>query len=240
LKKKKRRVETEKRVSVEKPVEAAAEVQKSETLAVEIPSEEERDFLLNLLFQTDFILEDSAEKIMRTLIGKHEQDRMSIISRLTGSYRGLPSMFKNVAEWIFLADCMSSANTDEEVNAAVNSSITASEHDKIIEDEISSHLSALARKSFDKSLADKLIDSRSKMPTWLFNMIDDSTWRRLLLELLDAEKNSAFLKHCLRKISGDGYHREILQIVRDITYFQVFNDLIISTFTSVSDLVIRV
>lgn len=239
LKKKKRRVETEERVSVENTVEATAEVQKSQTLAVEAPSEEERDFLLNLLLQTDFVLEDSADEIMTKLIETHKQDRKSIVSRLTGSYTGLPRMAQDVAEWIFLADCMSSAHTDEEVNAAVNSPITSIEHDTFIEDVISSHLNALARKSFDKTLADELITHTTKPPSWLYNMMDDSTWRRLLLELLDAEKGySPLLYFCLRHISKSGYHREILQIVRESQYFEVFNELIISTLASVSDCVI--
>jgi hypothetical protein len=199
LLKKKRKVDVE-----EKTV--SAEVT-SKVVVAEIPSEEDRDLLLSLLSKPDFVLEECAEEVMQTLIDKHQQDQKSIISRLTGSYTGTARMLQVVAEWLFLADSIASANTEEELEAKLNVPIDDAEHDEMTERIISAHLSEFAKKTFNKSLADKLIVLTSKPPRWLSDMMKDPTWRQLLLDLIGSTKDSALLNYCLREISKMGYHR---------------------------------
>jgi hypothetical protein len=46
-----------------------------------------------------------------------------------------------------------------------------------------------------------------QMPSWLEDMMDDSTFRKMLIELYDSFKSCQFLGVCLQRMSYKGYHK---------------------------------
>lgn len=92
----------------------------------------------------------------------------------------------------------------------------------------------IIKEQFNKLLFDELITKFSDIPIWLIGLIEDPIFRKMLIELYDANRNSTLLGLCLREISTRGYCREISKIISEVEYFEVFNHMIVDILTAVS------
>jgi hypothetical protein len=86
------------------------------------------------------------------------------------------------------------------------------------------HLAAMIKMKFDSKVADDIISRLKGTPEWLKKMYLDKVFRKMLIELYDQNRNSLLVKVCLKEISKLGYHREIAEVIRDLDYFEVFED----------------
>ncbi len=60
-------------------------------------------------------------------------------------------------------------------------------------------------------------------------MMDNSPWRKLLIDLSATFPNSPLLTYCLKEISKRGHHREIAKRIQNQSdYFDVFHGLLVS------------
>jgi hypothetical protein len=159
------------------------------------------------------------------------------IKVLSNSYCGYAQMTHIILEWLTLAQKISINSEDSLRNSSSNNSRNSSK--RILYDaetEVLSQLSSMIKQRFDKDRADSLIEEFSKgslSDEWLTGMMNDNTLRRVLIELYDQNKRSTLLGFSLRKISSMGFHREIAQIIREVDYFDVFNDLLVDMITQV-------
>lgn len=116
----------------------------------------------------------------------------SIVTKLSAGYVGYAQLTHIICGWISFAteDSNKKSNFDE---------------DSFIAKEMCS----LIKRKFNKDIADRLIDENTGVPGWLHEMMHDSTWRKLLIELFDesGNKGSVLLGYCLRYLSSQGYHR---------------------------------
>ena len=140
-----------------------------------------------------------------------------VVQMLRDSYTGYAKMTGLLLNWLSLV-----GDETESLTAADNKSDSSVELERVLND----LLSKLIKQKFDKALADDLIKPGSQVPSWLTVMMNDTTWRKLLIELLDNNRGSALLGFCLKQISAMGHHREIGKTILDADYFLVFNNLL--------------
>lgn len=128
------------------------------------------------------------EKYMR-LTKKAPED---VIKMLSSSYVGHAKMVEMVADWLSLARGASTGTVHESVR-------------KFVRDEVST----LCIQKFDKATVDSVVRADAAIPRWLVDMMGDPLWRRLLIQLYDANKTSAFLGQCIRHIAAMGHHEYV-------------------------------
>jgi negative elongation factor C/D len=59
-------------------------------------------------------------------------------------------------------------------------------------------------------------------PAWLEQMLEESLWRLMLIELVDKHKTCGVLNHALPRISEADHHQEIASITNALAFFSVF------------------
>jgi hypothetical protein len=60
---------------------------------------------------------------------------------------------------------------------------------------------------FDSTIADAIIPKLRDTPGWLMKMMADITFRKMLIELHDQNRNSTLIKVALKEICKMGHHR---------------------------------
>lgn len=69
------------------------------------------------------------------------------------------------------------------------------------------HLAAMIKVKFDTTLADSIIPKLRDTPEWLKKLMADKTFRKMLIELHDQNRNSTLIKIALKEICRMGHHR---------------------------------
>ena len=65
----------------------------------------------------------------------------------------------------------------------------------------------MIKQKFDSTVADAIIPQLLDTPEWLKSMMSDSTFRKMLIELYDQNRNSTLIKVALKQICTMGHHR---------------------------------
>ena len=201
----------------------------------------DKESLRKYLAGSDSILEHNVKEVITRLITKFQDQPSSIVDQVQDSYVGVPHMTHIVAEWISLAEHIgdmqqSSGESDATDNRRqLSSSVNNFEGDMKIDAKeiIMSRLGKLVYEQFDRNAADEMVGTSTSVPKFLTEMIADPSWRKLLIELYDMNRDSVLLRWCLRQISEKGHHREIAQIIREIDLFEILPELIVSMSSSV-------
>lgn len=207
--------------------------------------EEEKELLDKLITSPDAIFEGNVAKTIACLTQKHMIPGSTIFDKLCEGYVGQPHMIHVVAEWLTLVDNIDDAvlsssaviSTDPKEAEKQCKDIRdrnekfRSRHVSAVEETLMSELADLVKEKFNKTDADEMVGSSKDVPKFLKDMIEDVTWRRLLIELFDSNRESVVLRWCLRQISYKGCHREIAKVVREAD-FDVSNDLLVSMLVS--------
>ena len=89
---------------------------------------------------------------------------------------------------------------------------------------IAEHLATMIKQKFDSTIADAIIPQLLDTPEWLKLMMGDCIFRKMLIDLYDQNRNSTLIKVALKEICTLGYHSEITRAIKDLDYFDVFND----------------
>jgi hypothetical protein len=69
------------------------------------------------------------------------------------------------------------------------------------------HLATMIKLKFDSTIADAIIPKLRDTPEWLMKMMADITFRKMLIELHDQNRNSTLIKVALKEICKMGHHR---------------------------------
>ena len=134
---------------------------------------------------------------------------------------GYAQLVHLVGDWLDLATRLENPKTDmpqatqqgkHSISTSMRETSTTNENnsDDVIpakDQTVNNLLCSLIKQKFDKVAADAILDTGTEVPSWLLLMMEDQTWRRLLIELYDQNRGSALLGYCLRKISSLGFHR---------------------------------
>ena len=153
-----------------------------------------------------------------------------ISNSLSENYVGYAQMTHVLLEWLHIA---------QEADKATSSSSSSSIQNIVIEDQETvavNELAEIIKEMFNKDKADELIKlfvTSHEASEWFTKLIEDPILRRTLIELYDKNKGSTLLAHSIKMLSSMGYNREIAQIVREVDYIEVFNELLIDLISRV-------
>ena len=69
------------------------------------------------------------------------------------------------------------------------------------------HLATMIKQKFDLSFADSIFTKMADKPLWLQQMMSDSAFRKMFIELYDKNRSSVLIKVALTEMCNEGYHR---------------------------------
>ena len=178
---------------------------------------------------------------------------IEMINSLCDSYKGYAKMVQILADSLVKVHQIGHSNTSttnistagtvasmSKLTNIVPSQLTALSTNESslsfdINQTICESLVDIVKEQFNKLVFDELITKFSDIPVWLIGLIEDPIFRKMLIELYDANRNSTLLGLCLREISTRGYCREISKIISEVEYFEVFNHMIVDILMAVSN-----
>ena len=79
-----------------------------------------------------------------------------------------------------------------------------------------------------------VLEAKSE-PVWLEEMLKDSKWRLMLIELAEKHKTCGLLHYIVQRISEAGHHKEIASVTSASTYFSVFHGVFTDALHRVGD-----
>lgn len=95
---------------------------------------------------------------------------------------------------------------------------------------IESVITKTAKDSYTKETQQTILNLKSAADRhFLQEMMEHSSWRKLLIDLCATFPNSPLLTYCLKEICKRGYHREISKRIPNLSdYFDVFHGMLVS------------
>ncbi|KAI9285358.1 TH1 protein [Umbelopsis sp. AD052] len=152
------------------------------------------------LASQDSILEPNINQVLSdflTLGGRP----MDVVSCLSESYVGLPTLCNTAGEW---------AN-----DLGINS-----------QDLMRDVIKGMLLDRFDSAAVDTKFMGAETRPQWLDAMIQDPYWRKILYELSEKHQRCDLLNLAIQMIADAGYQGEIVKVATASTYIGVFNDVL--------------
>jgi hypothetical protein len=208
------------------------------------------------LRKPDSILEPSCIANVRIVVPAHGGKPEMAIKALIDSYQGQTAICGLLARWFidFKSQTTTSNITSTEAAAAAAAATkgaadksNSNKNDKKLllqkQQSLSSYSEAdadyirgiaqdvinrIANERFTREAGDEILDLGKSEAVFLEEMMDSVRWRKLLIDLSAAHKDSAVLLHCLRAISKRGHHREIAKRINQSDHFTVFNAMLLS------------
>ena len=167
---------------------------------------------------SDSILESTVVNDMQNVINGGQGNEL--VNLLTKSYTGMPRKVAMLADWLILLD-----SNDQDIDDYIsNNDIEL--NDKILSDHVENQIMNLTYdyilRRFTSQNGDRILKSFTSEPKWLDEMLEDSHWRQLIVNLYNKHENSALLRYCVRKIAEKGHCREIAGAINESIYFDVF------------------
>jgi hypothetical protein len=98
----------------------------------------------------------------------------------------------------------------------------------IIREMTQEEINTIAKERFTTEGGRRILDLSKSEAAFLDDMMDSNRWRKLLIDLSAANKNSALLMYCLKEISKRGHHREIARRINQSDHFAVFSAMFAS------------
>ncbi|CAM0139852.1 unnamed protein product [Umbelopsis sp. WA50703] len=126
---------------------------------------------------------------------------MDVVSCLSESYVGLPTLCNTAGEW------------GQELG--INS-----------KDLMRDVIKGLLIDRFDSAAVDTKFMGAETRPPWLDAMIKDPYWRKVLYELSEKHQRCDLLNLAIQMIADAGYQGEIVKVASASTYIGVFNDVL--------------
>lgn len=152
------------------------------------------------LASQDSILEPKINEVLSdflTLGGRP----MDVVSCLSESYVGLPTLCNTASEW------------GQELG--INS-----------KDLMRDVIKGMLIDRFDSAAVDTKFMGAETRPPWLDAMIQDPYWRKVLYELSEKHQRCDLLNLAIQMIADAGYQGEIVKVASASTYIGVFNDVL--------------
>lgn len=181
------------------------------------------------LKQPDSVLERSCVTSIAAVANSQGGNPDNALAMLVDKYQGQPAVCGLLGRWIARLRTSNSKPSSGWVESPETLATAADEIRASIEEVIN----RIATENFSKDVGDNILNLSPEDVSFLQDMIDSSRWRKLLIDLLAAHKESAVLKLCLRLISKRGHHREIARRINQSEHFTVFHQMLQSELTAV-------
>lgn len=94
----------------------------------------------------------------------------------------------------------------------------------------------IAKERFTKQGGDNIFQLKKSEVVFLEEMMDSERWRKLLIDLSAANRDSTLLNYCLSAISKRGHHREIARRINQSDHFAVYTAMLASEFAVVGNI----
>ena len=234
-------------------LEESSEDEEGEINAEEI-SKEEREkqaiqTAVDKLAASDAMLEPecltNVSELVSYLGGKEGGPKA--MQALTDGYHGQTAICGILSVWLkelhgMTSSSSAAAKSSSNTTSSSSSSLLSSNNgaiEKAKDDKDAEYVRNLAEgvvmqivnEKFTKQRGDDILNLSKAKAKFLQDMMNSSRWRRLLIDLSAAHKDSALLMYCLQTISKKGYHREISARINQSDIFGVFNAMLASELT---------
>jgi TH1 protein len=157
---------------------------------------------------------------------------------LVNNYRGYAQYAVLAGQWLQATnsgDAPAAATATSAATSAAVAAALASAEDVDLEDFMLAQLEKALFAAFDSGRADTLQD----IPRWLGELQESPRWRKVLVRLFDAHRDSALLRYVLKQLSDRGHHAEIAVTVSVADIFHVFNGVLQDCLGQVSVIIKR-
>jgi len=177
---------------------------------------------------TDFILESESTVVnsMQSMINDGQGNEL--VNLLTKSYKGMPRKVAMLADWLLLLDSSDQDIEDNITNSNNNTELNDELLNKHVENQIMNLISDYILRRFSSQNGDRILNSFTSEPVWLDQMLEDTHWRHLIVDLYNKHENSALLRYCIRKIAEKGFSRDIAGAINESIYFDVFYSVLLA------------
>lgn len=216
--------------------EESREPEKEEIIDPAVKKAQDAEKALNL---PDSIMEPDVMVNVTEVVKSENGKPQKAIQALIESFQGQTAICGLLGHW--LADFKSATNvrsSASKVNGGDGSQglseATADEIRQVAQDVVN----RVAKERFSKESGDSILDLSRSEAKFLEDMMDSPRWRKLLIDLSAAHKDSAVLIFCLREISKRGHHREIARRINQSDHFAVFNAMLQSELTVMGKLAV--
>lgn len=122
---------------------------------------------------------------------------------------------------LWLSDLKAITNTEKEEPVQPSDSVR---------DTVQEVVNKIAKERFTKTGGDNIFKLKKSEAVFLEEMMDSERWRKLLIDLSAANRDSTLLNYCLSSISKRGHHREIAKRINQSDHFAVYNAMLASEF----------
>ncbi|KAG7365368.1 TH1 protein [Nitzschia inconspicua] len=182
------------------------------------------------LSQPDAIMEHGVMTHLTEVVTSDGGNPQYAIQALTESARGQTAVCGLLSRW--LADLKTETGmTIVSATAAANPAEQKKRFLKAadsIREMTQEEINNITRERFTTDRGRQILDLSKSEAAFLDDMMDSNRWRKLLIDLSAANKNSALLMYCLKEISKRGHHREIARRINQNDHFSVFSAMLAS------------
>lgn len=182
------------------------------------------------LAQPDSVLEPSCMTNVTEVVAANDGNPAKAIASLIENYHGQTAVCGLLSRWLvdLHQNKLGLLASKEAVKKHPNLAVTDTSNVDMIRDLAQNVINKMAKERFTKEAGDGILDLSKSEAVFLEELMDSSRWRKLLIDLSAAHKDSAVLLYCLRAISKRGHHREIARRINQSDHFAVFNAMLLS------------
>jgi TH1 protein/WW domain len=184
------------------------------------------------LNQPDSVLEPACYANVSELVAANSGNPAKAISALIENYHGQTAVCGLLSKWLTNLHEKKLAGSTKDIKTVLINSGEKSKSDQIRE-MAQTVINKMAKERFNKEAGDEILNLSKKEVAFLDEMMESSRWRKLLIDLSAAHKDSAVLLYCLKDISKRGHHREIAKRMNQSDHFAVFNAMLLSELSMV-------
>lgn len=134
-----------------------------------------------------------------------------VINQLSLNYTATAQMANLLAEWLIIAGV----------------------HVTEVQAMVENHLKEMILKIFDPKKADTIFTEEGETPSWLTDMIEHPTWRKLIYRLAEEYPDCLMLNFTIKLISDAGYQSEITSISTAAQQLEVFSRVLKTSITKI-------
>jgi TH1 protein len=169
----------------------------------------------------------AAKRAANEVVNKAGQAGLQL---LINNYKGYAQYAVLAGQWLQAtnsgsdapAAATSAATSSATTVSAAAAAAAASAEDVDPEELMLAQLEKALFAAFNSGRADTLKD----IPRWLGELQESPRWRKVLVRLFDAHRDSALLRYVLKQLSDRGHHAEIAVTVSVADIFHVFNGVL--------------
>lgn len=172
---------------------------------------------------------DNVGELLSSLGG--QEGGQKAMQALITSFSGQTAVCGLLGLW--LSDLKKSSTADKDKEAK-REAFTMAAHS--VRETAQDVVNRIAKERFTKAGGDNIFNLRKSEAVFLEEMMDSERWRKLLIDLSAANRDSTLLSYCLSSISKRGHHREIAKRINQSDHFAVYSAMLASELAVVGNI----